>query len=248
MRDIKNYAENYIKDAGESFEDIMVKYRRKKVLKLLDKYAHRKILEIGCGLEPLFKFLDSNFYDEYTVIEPSKDFYKNAVNLAKNNHKIICRNEFFSANNDLKNKEFDFIIISGLLHEVERPNEFLAEVKKICRQNTIVHINVPNANSFHRLLAKAMGLIKDTTDFSARNVIYQQHNVFDLNSLENLVKSSGFDVMEKGSYFIKPFTHKQMYAMIKENIIDESVLDGLYTLNDTLPFGGGVSVRRFTRT
>lgn len=56
--------------------------------------------------------------------------------------------------------DFDFIIISGLLHEVPDPKKLLQSIYKICKQDTLVHINVPNVYSFHRLLAYEMGCIK----------------------------------------------------------------------------------------
>lgn len=51
MRDIDKYAEDYVKG---DFEIYQVKYRRKMVLEQIAKYKPRKVLEIGCGMEPLF--------------------------------------------------------------------------------------------------------------------------------------------------------------------------------------------------
>lgn len=96
---------------------------------------------------------------------------------------------------------------------------------------TIVHINVPNANSFHRVLAKGMGLMDDVHDFSDRNLQMQQHKVFDMESLKAEVENAGFTVCDCGSYFVKPFTHSQMYRMMEEGIIDEKTLDGLYAIS-----------------
>lgn len=46
------------------------------------------------------------------------------------------------------------MILSSLLHKVEDSQRFLRAVFKCCTENTVVHINVPNADSIHRLLAK----------------------------------------------------------------------------------------------
>ncbi len=54
MRNIENYVEKYTK-AG--FEDYKVLYRRKKILEVIEKYHSKKILEIGCGMEPLFQYV-----------------------------------------------------------------------------------------------------------------------------------------------------------------------------------------------
>ena len=60
MRNIINYQEKYL---GEPFEAVQVCYRRKKVIELLEKYKHNNILEIGCGLEPLYKYFGGFWHD-----------------------------------------------------------------------------------------------------------------------------------------------------------------------------------------
>ncbi len=232
MRDIKDYTENYV---NLVFEDYQVMYRRKLVLEIIRKYPHRRILEIGCGMEPLFKYLDSKEYDQYVVIEPSEQFCKNAIKESLENEKITCINDYFDASEKVKQYKFDFIICSSLLHEVENPEELLKNIAMICTKSTIVHINVPNANSFHRLLAKEMNLIDDVHEMSDQNKLYQQHNVYDKTRLGKTVETAGFSVIEAGSYFVKPFTHKQMFDMLENHIINEKVLDGLYNIVKYFP-------------
>lgn len=231
MRDIETYAQNY---QVSSFEDYQVIYRRKKVLEVMKQFAPKRILEIGCGLEPLFSYMDEKEYEIYCVVEPSKVFFERACTLAKGKN-VICYNTFFEPTEELVSKRFDFIICSGLLHELERPQELIEDVYKISDSNTVVHFNVPNAKSLHRLIAKEMGLISNEFEFSGRNVQYQQHSVYDLDMLVKSIKKAGFQIIDSGSYFIKPFSHSQMYQMLNENIIDEKVLDGLYQLEKYIP-------------
>lgn len=232
MRDIKDYADNY---NVPNFEDYQIKYRRKKILEILNKYKPREIIEIGCGMEPLFKFIDKSAYDRYMVIEPSEVFCKRAIELAENNSKITIINDYFGTGSLELDNEWNLVVCSSLLHEIEEPENFLNEIKKLCNKETIVHINVPNANSFHRLLAQCMGLISDVHEKSERNKIYQQNSVFDLDALCEIMREIGFSIIDKGSYFIKPFTHTQMYKLMSEKIIDEKVLEGLYNVSKYMP-------------
>lgn len=232
MRDIKDYTKKYV---NLVFEDYQVMYRRKQVLKILEQYSHKRVLEIGCGMEPLFKYLDCKEYEQYVVVEPSEQFCKNAVQISSGNDKVRCINEYFNGSEELKGYKFDFIICSSLLHEVENPVQLLKNIGLVCDENTIVHINVPNAKSFHRLLAKEMKLIDDVHEMSDQNKLYQQHNVYDKDELSKVVESVGFRVIEEGSYFVKPFTHKQMFDMLENDIIDEKVLDGLYNIVKYFP-------------
>lgn len=230
MRDIEKYTENY---NVPNFEDYQVTYRRRKVLEILHKYAPKRILEIGCGMEPLFQYISED-YEKYCIVEPSSIFYKNALELAKGKS-VKCYNEFFSPTEKLKDDQFDFIICSGLLHELEQPEEILKGIHEVSDRGTIVHVNVPNAKSIHRLLAIEMGVILNEYELSDRNLLYQQHSVYDLEMLGKIVEDIGFKVVDSGSYFIKPFTHSQMYQMIKNGIINEDILGGLYNLVKYMP-------------
>ena len=240
MRDIHNYIEEYKK---LFFEDIQVIYRRRNVLAQIQKYSHKNILEIGCGFEPLFQFLED--FDTMTIIEPGYDFFINAQKLACNNKKVKCRQAFFGKEiiTELTNQRYDFIIVGCLLHEVENPEEFLDALKEVCSHETIIHINVPNANSIHRILAKEMGLIEDETEKSQANIAMQQHSVFSMDSLVKLVTSKSFQIIDSGSYFVKPFTHCQMQQLLDARIVDFLVLDGLYNLTKYIPeFGSEIFV------
>ncbi len=230
MKDIIQYTKDYNQ---EGFEEYQVEYRRKKILEIINRYPHARILEIGCGYAPLFSFLE-NDYEKYVVIEPSEDFFYHAQQL-RNSDKIVCINDYFSVTDALKNESFDFIICSSLLHELDNPDNMLQDMKRIATGDTIVHINVPNAKSIHRLLAKEMGLLRHEWDMSERNILLQQSRVYDMASLLGLVHDNGFSVLESGSYFVKPFSHAQMYEMVKSQIISKEVLEGLYLLTNYIP-------------
>ncbi|MBR4328552.1 MAG: class I SAM-dependent methyltransferase [Candidatus Riflebacteria bacterium] len=236
MRNINDYTTTY---KQSDFESIQVKYRRKKVLEQINKFESKRILEIGCGLEPLFSFYDK--FEKYIIVEPSKEFYENAVKLAKSDNRIKCFKDYFGKDfiqnkyDDLKSLKFDLIVCSSLLHEIEDVTSFLESLKKICSKDTVVHINVPNSRSLHRLLAKHIGLIKDEHQMSERNILLQQQRVFDLDSLSKVLNEAGFKILDKGSYFIKPFTHAQMEKLIESGICDDKMLDGFFSLVDDLP-------------
>ena len=72
MRDIDKYAEDY---AQKDFESYQVKYRRKLVLEQIAKYKPHNVLEIGCGMEPLFLYVEDA---TFTIVEPSAKFCENA--------------------------------------------------------------------------------------------------------------------------------------------------------------------------
>lgn len=230
MRDISKYVDSYVEYIKE-FEFYQVKYRRKMILEWIKNYKPQKILEIGCGMEPLFRWVKDI---DFTIVEPGTDFCENAKKLAEAEKcKIRILQGFFEDTEC--NEEYDMIICSGLLHEVEKPSNLLKKIAATCTNNTIVHINVPNAMSMHRVLARECGIIQDVTDMSEENQKLQQHSVYTLESLTALSEKNGFSVLDKGSYFIKPFTHLQMAKLLDHHIIDEKILDGFYGLIKYMP-------------
>ena len=55
-----------------------------------------------------------------------------------------------------------------------------------------------------------------------------------MKDLAAIVIDNGFEIIDSGSYFIKPFTHSQMEKMVDAKIIDKDILDGLYNLGENL--------------
>jgi ubiquinone/menaquinone biosynthesis C-methylase UbiE len=232
MRDIVQYTKNY---KESPFEKRLVEIRKKKVIEIVNKYSHAKIAEIGCGESPFF--MHYNDFQKIYVIEPSLDFYNNAKNMKIKHDGRITLYHGYAEDliEEINNANVDFIILSGLLHEVENPKDFLCAIKKMCSSNTILHINVPNAFSVHRILAKEMGLITNEYEFSHTNKVMMQHSVFSLKTLKECVAVAGFSVLDEGSYFIKPFTHTQMERCLSEGILPENILLGLCRLESYMP-------------
>lgn len=243
-RNIKQYTKNYTSKEHD-FEEIMVYYRRKKVLEILNKYNPKNILEIGCGMDSIFNYYKN--FNKAIIIEPSDAFYNKAISDFKEKDNIEIFNDFLeNITKTLKNNNFDFIICSSLLHEVNNPDSFLKDILKICIKETIIHINVPNSNSFHLLWAYESGLINKLGNLTNTAIKFQQNTTFDLNKLTQFVKNhigGGGGILDSGSYFIKPFNHSKMSLCLENKIIDEKLLDGLYKLNDYMhEFGAEIFV------
>jgi SAM-dependent methyltransferase len=231
MRDLAKYQSEY---NSLPFEKYIVAYRRKKIIEILDKYKPKRILEVGCGQDSLFNHYKN--FDFFAVIEPSDTFYIKA-----NNEAISFPNTkvFYGFVEDysylLHSLNFDFIIVSSLLHEIEDTKKLLDSIKIISLENTVIHFNVPNAKSFHRYLALEMGIINDIFEKSEMQKIMQQTHTFDIKDLINTLKDHELTVLESGSYFIKPFTHSQMQNILDLNLLPKNFLDGLYAMASIIP-------------
>lgn len=236
MRDIERYGSEYVKDElGSKFErDYQVKFRKRKIKELMEGLNHKRILEVSCGMEPFATCVDS--FDEYTIVEPNKKFIEHAKEQLIGKEIMYVEGFFEEQVEALSKRSYDFIIISGLLNEVENPGLLLKIGAELSEPGkTIIHVNVPNAKSIHKLIAKCGGMIESEYQMSERSILFQQHSVFDMDMLKQLSEENGLSVVDSGSYFIKPFKHNQMQTLIEERIISEEVLEGLYNLERYLP-------------
>lgn len=233
--DIDDYSAKYAEQYEHGgFETILVAVRRRQVLEAMSRGPHRRVLEVGCGLEPLFTSFEG--WDHFTVVEPSPEFANRAKVLAAGRDDVRVVQAFFEdAAAELPSEPPDFVAVSSLLHEVQDPRRLLKAIRAVCGPETVVHINVPNVRSFHRLLALEMGLIGDLFAASELERRFQRHTRFDMYALGRMVEEEGFAVQRSGSYFVKPFTHAQMQAMLNAKIIDVKVIEGLAAMSAHLP-------------
>jgi acetyltransferase-like isoleucine patch superfamily enzyme/SAM-dependent methyltransferase len=225
------YEYNYL---NLPFENVLHKFRVKNIIKILERFPHRNFLEIGCGPNPLFTSIKD--FDRMVVIEPAKRFFDIAKLLAKSHSNIFIINDLIENIVDILHKEtFNFIVLGGFLHEIDNPEIVLESVRKICSKDTIVYSYVPNAKSFHRLLAYNMNLTESIYQKSAHDELFNRCRVYDIESYIKLFSESKFKNLESGSYFIKPFSHDQMNKLIENRIIDESCFDGLDKIIEFMP-------------
>jgi hypothetical protein len=230
-RDLNKYEKDY---KATPFEETMAGIRKGMLLEFLGKHQFRNVVEVGCAEKSLFESL--NDFQSFTVIEPCEAFFAKAQTAARA-HKAAPRIQLFQQLfEDFDAKvPMDCIIISSLLHELPTPKAMLEHAYGIAPEGCWLHVNVPNAKSFHRLWAKEAGLIKDEYQRSDTDIRMQRNHTFDLEGLGQLLRDAGFSLVESGSYFIKPFTHAQMQQLIGLGVLSEALMDGLIKMERHLP-------------
>lgn len=233
---MEDYQQKFLEDYNRNdFEVVMTKYRKENIKKIISKYSTNRMLEIGCGIEPFFLTYDA--FEKMTIIEPATIMYDSAVKYAGEKNKNIRLVQGFVEDKieELSTEKYDFILQVGLIHEVENPDTLLEATKKLCSKETKCLIVTNNPKSFHLLLAYEAGLIDSLNVISERAKNFQRHNLFSIEEMEDMLKRCGFKILEKGSFFVKPFAHSQMKALIDNNIISDAVLDGLDAMIKYIP-------------
>jgi len=230
QRDLVDYAEQY---RALPFEPVQITYRRRLVLARVAAHAPRRLLEIGCGEAPLFPDLPGV---ECVVIEPTADFAAAARDLAGDRSDVVVVEDVAERVDPVGvGGRFDLVVLSCLLHEVPDPQALLAAAHRFCAPGGRLHVNVPSARSLHRMLAVAMGLIPDPATESAVQRQMQQRAVYDASGLEQELDRAGFAVRDRGSIFVKPFTHGQMQRLVDDEFMTAQMLEGLDRLAGSLP-------------
>jgi 2-polyprenyl-3-methyl-5-hydroxy-6-metoxy-1,4-benzoquinol methylase len=234
VRDLDAYQREY---GNLPFEESQARYRKRRIIESIAKYRPRSILEVGCGLDPLFNHYRG--YERCTIVEPGDEFVRNARECARALEGITIVHGSLERNVAiLSATPYDFVVLSSLLHEIPDSKNLLDATARLCGPGTIVHVNVPNARSIHRLLAVEMGLNQSVYERSQTQQRMQQSQTFDADSLAALVSQSGFEIVEQGTFFIKPFTHAQMASLQTSGMLTEPMLEGLYKLSKHFPENG----------
>lgn len=230
-KSISCYTSEYMDDFG--FEAEMVHYRRALVLERLAHHRPGTVIELGCGADLQARgYHDAGGqWTEWVIVEPSQIFADHARADPLPGLRVV--QGFFEDVTDQVPEGADLLLCSGLLHEVPDADRLVAAMRARMGRDTILHVNVPNACSMHRRLARAMGLIGDVKAKSQRNESLQQPRVFDLPDLAAQLERHGLSITATGGHLVKPFTHKQMEPLVAD--LGRGVMDGLYELGKQMP-------------
>lgn len=212
---MQSYVNKYLgKNQQSKFDTYLESIRRERVLKSINVRPHKHILDIGSGIATYFAHIRD--WDSYTIVEPIKQFSDHLKKYYDNYDINIACDKFENTNLD---KDFDFVIVSSVLHLVENPDIFLTALHNICNYKTIVHINVPNMVSFHRLLGGCMGIIDSIDSLSEKDMEFSHKTMFDKESLLEILSCNGFNILTQGSYLIKPFDDEKMSLIVDKELI-----------------------------
>lgn len=226
MIDLEKIAQDYhLAPQSDMFiENICQEYELKWVRELIPKGS--KVLELGFGDGITFRNLAQ--YCDLSVVEGSKLIVKKAheVALELNVKPKIYESFFETFDSDEK---FDFVFASHVLEHVEEPGEILKKMKVWLAPGGKGIVIVPNSESIHRRLAVLMGLQPELDTLSPRDYLVGHLRVFNLNSLENLLITNQWQILEKRGFFFKPLSNSQMEKF------DSSIIQSFCDISSQLP-------------
>ena len=146
-----------------------------------------KVLEIGAGSAPHYKFIKHN-YDEYHIAETSKTTFKEYQNNPRVKFTIYDGKTL-----PYENEYFDRIIISHCLEHITNPEEFLHEMMKKLKKGGILSISLPTDPGLlfriGRLYLRLFSLKKNyrisSKKFDYMNATEHVNSIFGLSAILN---------------------------------------------------------------
>jgi len=226
-------------DSLSGFEGVCTLARARWNLEMLAEAPAGRVLEVGCGsmiLARMAREVGIGF-TSWTLVEPQEDFVALARAAAAEDVRLGVVAGYLEAEGAAlaaaEPEGFDTILISSLLHETTQPGPLLAAALALARPGARLLANVPNARSFHRLLAVEAGLIPAPETLSTRDAALGHPVVYDAETFRALLENAGLVDVQIDGYLFKPFTHAQMEKLLGPD--DDALVEGLIRLGRQFP-------------
>lgn len=209
-------------DADLDFETVCLLARQQHNLAQVRALQPAVVLEVGCGPELLAAqvLASPNRVTDWQVVEPAQRYADMARAFAASEPRLRVTTDYIEhAGTALATAwpggpAADLLIVSGVIHETAEPEALLQAGLRWLRPGGHLLVSVPNALSFHRLLAVQMGLIEAPEALSERNRQLGQPRVFRPQDLRDIVSALGLTEISLEGYLFKPFTHAQMALLL----------------------------------
>jgi len=204
---------------ADGFNGYMTKYR---VDTILDRCPQGgTLLDIGSADAFMSEIL-SLYYTKITAVDGSDKLIECAKQKTqKNNIEFV-----YSLIEDFKTSErFNVVLLSFILEHVVDPVSVLKKTKLFLAKNGIMFVMVPNALSLHRRVGQKLGLISTFSSLNKTDIRQGHRRVYTTETLIKDITDAGLKVLERGTFFIKPFANPQM------ELINREICDTLYKVS-----------------
>jgi 2-polyprenyl-3-methyl-5-hydroxy-6-metoxy-1,4-benzoquinol methylase len=127
-------------------------------------------------------------------------------------------------------ERFDSIVMSRVLEHVVDPVGLLRSARRWLASKGRIILGVPNAQSFHRLAAVRMGLLRHPRQLNERDRILGHRRVYTKAALLADIRKAGLRVVKTGGVFFKPLSLQQI-----QDTWTEEMMDGFFELGKDFP-------------
>lgn len=172
----------------------------------------KNCLELGPASGYMTRFLVNDF-ERVVAVEGAADLVEkiaDAPNLEK-----VC-----SLFQDFKTDEkFDTIILNHVLEHIADPIPLLKQIRTWLAPRGKFIVGVPNARSFHRMVAVKMGLLESIYTLNERDHQLGHQRVYDIDLLKAHLVEAGFTISNETGIFLKFLANGQIEQWFSQEMI-----------------------------
>jgi 2-polyprenyl-3-methyl-5-hydroxy-6-metoxy-1,4-benzoquinol methylase len=194
-----------VKYYGEVMQGVDRRVNQFAIDRIVPRLRGPRLLELGCGDGGWTDALAAHL-GHVTVVDGSKELLARLQE--RLGAKVTTHNTLFEelAIDD----RFDEVICAHVLEHVIDPVHTLATAHRHLRPGGKGMFLVPNAESLHRRIGVAMGILRQPTDLSDSDRFIGHRRVYTVETLAADMRAAGFEVLEWGGVFLKPLSNAQM--------------------------------------
>ena len=127
-------------------------------------------------------------------------------------------------------RTFGAAVLGHVLEHVADPVATLETTRALLEPQGIALITVPNADSIHRQIGVAMGMLKSTTELNEADHRIGHRRVYTRETLLDDITASGLQPQHTGGVFLKPLSNGQI-----EEQWDEPLIQAFYEVGKLHP-------------
>lgn len=202
------------------FDRELIRFR---YLSLASSLVGQSCLELGPSNGFMTRFLVERF-QQVTIVEGAQDLL-DVIPDHLHLEKVHSLFEEYQPS-----KKFDSIMMQQILEHVVDPVHLLSLALSWLAPQGKLFLGVPNARSFHRLVAVKMGLLRNVTDLNDRDIEVGHRRVYTWESLGADIQSAGLCLEKMDGVFFKPLSNAQI-----EKSWDQRMIEGFYLLGKDFP-------------
>jgi 2-polyprenyl-3-methyl-5-hydroxy-6-metoxy-1,4-benzoquinol methylase len=164
-----------------------------------------RLLELGCAQGVMTRALAARF-PEVVVVEGAHAHAETARAILGDPARVHhCLFEEFEPD-----RWFDDIVMAGVLEHVADPVGLLCRAARWLEAGGSLHIVVPNAESLHRRIGVALGMLRRLDELNEGDRAMGHRRVYTWDLLKAHIEEGGLQIVAREGNFLKPLSNAQM--------------------------------------
>jgi 2-polyprenyl-3-methyl-5-hydroxy-6-metoxy-1,4-benzoquinol methylase len=193
-------------------------------LSLKPYFKPGNLLEVGPADGEMTRFLLQDF-THISVVDGAKKYVDQVMKMSPHISGYVSMIETFKAP-----ELYDNIMMAHILEHLSHPVQVLKKVKSLLKPHGRLFIVVPNANSLHRQVGVAMGLLRRVTELNDADRSVNHHRVYTISHLKRHCRQSHLKLIVSGGILLKPISSAQIHQQWSPELIA-----GYYELGKKYP-------------